>query len=155
MILKNALLLGLLGSIELALAAEVSELEWMSGCWSIQGKESGSGEMWTRPMGNMLLGIGYIAKDGKVGSYEYMRVEKRQSGDIYFVAKPSEQTETEFKMTKMSKRNIVFENPTHDFPQRISYRLESEGIMKAKIEAKEGDDFKGFELTMLHLQCKE
>lgn len=90
----------------------------MSGCWSVQGKEAGSGEMWTRPMGNMLLGIGHITKNGKVRSYM-----QRYPDDIYFVAKPSEQTEAEFKMTEMDERGIVLENPRFPSADKLSIRV--------------------------------
>ena len=136
-----------------SLAAEVTELEWMSGCWSLEGGEAGSGEMWTRPMGNMLFGIGHITGDGVVNFYEYMRIEKRASGELYLVAQPSNQSGGEFKMTEMEQRRVVFENPAHDFPQRITYWIESEGIMKAKVEAQEAGVFQGFELTLLQQEC--
>lgn len=155
--MKNLMRAGVLGSVVIVasvMASDVTDLKWMSGCWYVEGKEADSGEMWTRPLGNMLLGVGHISEGGEVRSYEYMRIEERPSDGMYFVAKPSGQAEVEFRRTEMGEHRVVFENPTHDFPQRISYWLAEEGVMKAKVEARENGGFKGFELTMLRSECR-
>ncbi|GGD73972.1 hypothetical protein GCM10011357_31270 [Lacimicrobium alkaliphilum] len=120
----------------------------------LDGKASGSGEMWTEPLGNMLLGIGFMSKQDNVSRYEYMRIEKRESGEIYFVAIPSGQQETEFRLTQHTEKRVVFENPAHDFPQRITYSQIAEGVMQAKAGSKKDDSYKGFELTLLRTDCQ-
>ena len=35
---------------------------------------------------------------------------------------------------RVSEREAVFENPQHDFPQRISYELKGDGTLLAAIE---------------------
>ena len=41
-------------------------------------------------------------------------------------------------MTEMSDGKVVFENPQHDFPVRITYWREGSDQMGAKIEGKDG-----------------
>ena len=71
---------------------------------------------------------------GQTLEFEFMRIQQEESGDIYFIAQPSGQKETRFKLIKAGAREVVFENPTHDFPQRIIYRSESEGLLLGRIE---------------------
>jgi hypothetical protein len=37
-------------------------------------------------------------------------------------------------MIELSGKKVVFENPQHDFPQRIIYWLEGDNALHAKIE---------------------
>ena len=40
----------------------------------------------------------------------------------------------------MSDRRVVFENPEHDFPQRILYWLDDDDMLHARIEGTEGGE---------------
>jgi len=135
-------------------AADVAALQWMSGCWRIDGREPGSGEMWTLPVGGTMLGVGHIVRKGQLSEYEYMRIERRADGGLAFVAKPSRQAEAEFRMTALTADGVTFENPAHDFPQRIAYRLEADGSMTARVEARKGDAMRGFTLVMRRADCR-
>ena len=42
--------------------------------------------------------------------------------------------ETPFKLTTQTESEAIFENPTHDFPQRIIYRKSADGGMTARID---------------------
>jgi hypothetical protein len=64
--------------------------------------------------------------------YEYLRIEVRVDG-IYYVAKPSNQAEAAFRLIALEGRRAVFENKTHDFPQRIVYQIESDGALRASV----------------------
>lgn len=130
--------------------ADVSALGWMAGCWASEG-ESASGEMWTRPMGNMLLGVGFRSTDARVVTWEFMRIEERAAGEVFYVATPSGQSEAEFKMTSSGDKQAVFENPAHDFPQRISHQMVTDSMMKATVEGAS----RGFELRMRRAGCSE
>ena len=58
----------------------------------------------------------------------------RKDGDVFYVAKPSQNAaETFFKLVKSSPNEAIFENPEHDFPQRIIYRRSGDKIT-ARIE---------------------
>jgi hypothetical protein len=124
----------------------MAELSWLYGCWG--GKVNGRDfrEQWMPLRGNTLLGIGSTEFQEKLSSYEYLRIESRADG-IFYVALPSEQKEAAFKLTSAVKDNrdqsstFTFENPQHDFPQRISYRRGTEGWLYASVEGKlQGQD---------------
>jgi Domain of unknown function (DUF6265) len=72
--------------------------------------------------------------EGKSVFFEYLRIESRGS-DIYYVAHPKARTPgTDFKLTRLTRQEAVFENPAHDFPKRIIYRKSGDGKLSARIE---------------------
>ena len=67
-----------------------------------------------------------------------MRIEQRADG-IYYVAHPKGQCPgTDFKLTRASATEAVFENPQHDFPKRIMYRKNGDDALNASIDGGEG-----------------
>ena len=124
----------------------ISELSWLYGCWGGKVNQRDFREQWMPLRGNTLLGIGSTELEGKLSSYEYLRIESRVDG-IFYVALPSEQKEAAFKLVSAVKDErdkatiFTFENPQHDFPQRIIYRRGTEGWLYATIEGKlQGQD---------------
>lgn len=117
----------------------MAELTWLSGCWG--GKVNGRDfrEQWMPLRGNTLVGIGSTEFEGKLSSYEYLRIEARPDG-VFYVALPSGQKEAAFKLVSAVRderdksSTFTFENAQHDFPQKISYRRGTEGWLYATVE---------------------
>jgi len=124
----------------------MSELSWLSGCWGGKVNQRDFREQWMPLRGSTLLGIGSTEFQDKLSSYEYLRIESRADG-IFYVASPSEQKQAAFKLVSAMRDErdkatiFTFENPEHDFPQRIIYRRGTEGWLYATIEGKlQGQD---------------
>ena len=81
-----------------------------------------------------MLGISRTVADGKTVEFEFMQIREDVNGEILFIAKPSGQPEAMFKMVKGSANEVIFENPQHDFPQRVIYRLQTDGSLLGRIE---------------------
>jgi hypothetical protein len=111
-----------------------SELKWMAGCWTSEGKEFGSGETWLMPAGGTMLGVSRTVKAGKTVAFEFMQIRQNQEGKLVFIALPSGQRETTFVATTSSSEHVIFENPRHDFPQSIAYRKSGPDTIVARIE---------------------
>lgn len=115
-------------------ASAMNSLNWLAGCWFGRSGNNEFREHWMRPAGGMMMGMGRTMSGGKVVSYEAMRIELDAAGVPVFLAKPSGQIEASFKRVKSDDTSIEFENPMHDFPQRVKYRLNPEGGLDARIE---------------------
>ena len=118
------------------LARSITDLGKMAGCWERENKAASLyvNEQWMIPAGNTMIGMGRTVKNGITTEYEYMRIEQRGI-DLFFISKPkANPSETEFKLTSMQPGLFVFENPTHDFPQKIIYRLTDAKRLDARIE---------------------
>jgi hypothetical protein len=136
-----------------ASAASVADLEWLSGCWASDSGEVGSGEVWTRPAGGTLFGLSRTIKNGKTVAHEFMQIREIEPGQLAFIARPSGQTEATFKLVRSTKNELVFENPTHDFPQRVIYRLDSAQRLMGRVEGKSNGREQAFDYPMRRTRC--
>ncbi len=112
--------------------ASIDGLAWMAGAW-ISAGDPRTDEWWTPPGGGTLIGMARTIRGGKTVSFEYLRMETRADG-IYYVAHPKARSGTDFRLTRLEGKSVVFENPAHDFPKRITYRLEPDGTLVARVE---------------------
>ena len=115
-------------------ASALNALNWLAGCWFGRSGNNEFREHWMRPAGGLMIGMGRTMSGGKLVSHEAMRIELDNTGTPVFVAKPSGQLEASFKRVKSDEKSIEFENPMHDFPQRVKYQLNLEGGLDARIE---------------------
>ena len=85
-----------------------------------------------------MLGMSRSVAGEKTVEFEYLRIEQRADG-IYYVAHPKAQCPgTDFKLTRATSGEVVFENPDHDFPKRIIYRKTGDDAITASIDGGEG-----------------
>ncbi|MEP7361786.1 MAG: DUF6265 family protein [Acidobacteriota bacterium] len=112
---------------------EVSSLGWLAGCWEMRPAPGILiEEHWTKPAGGTLLGMGRTIKGSRTVFTEFFRISI-ENGKLTYTARIGTKGVTEFPLLKMSTAEITFENPTHDFPQRVIYRKNGENIT-ARIE---------------------
>lgn len=114
--------------------ATVADLAWLAGTWSFERNGRVVTERWTAPAGGMMLGTSQTVAGERTLDYEFVVLRTDKEGRVVYVAKPSRQPEATFTLVKVVDREVVFENPTHDFPQRISYALKADGTLLAAIE---------------------
>ena len=133
--------------------ADIPDLRWMAGCWSQDGQESGSVEQWTAPAGGTMLGMSRMVSGGKTVAFEFLRITEDEDGWIWLVASPSGQETARFKLVNMSANEVIFENPEHDFPQRIIYRLDSDGNLVGRIEGEVNGTARAADFPMTRTKC--
>ena len=101
-------------------ANDVAVLSWMAGSWAGEEGKVQMEEHWTVPKGGMLLGLHRDVASERTVSFEFLRIEKTSDGIVYF-AQPKGAPPTPFRLVECKEKRVVFENPQHDFPQRILY----------------------------------
>ena len=77
-------------------ARDISQLEWMRGCWTGEVNKRVFTEQWTAPAAGMMLGLGHTVLDGKTESFEFMRITTDPDGKIVFVLHPGAKQEDLF-----------------------------------------------------------
>lgn len=128
-------------------------LGWMSGCWRMTRGTTVIDEQWLSPLGGMLLGNGRTVKSGKVQEYEFIVLRISATGATY-EAHPSGQDSATFtSRTAPAGDQVVFENPTHDFPQKVGYRRVSADSLLAWIEGNMGNGNKKIEFPYARVGC--
>ena len=155
--LKFAAILAVLMSVS-TFAQEIkptlADLGWISGCWEINSPEKKRlvSEQWMTPVGDAMMGMSRTIRNGKMSGFEHLRIVQDDTG-IYYISKPSEnKEETSFKLIKWTASEVVFENPTHDFPQRIIYKLGKTNLF-ARIEGNNQGKATGIDFPMTRAKC--
>src|SRR5262245_7548668 len=113
-------------------AGTTADLKFMTGCWAFEANGRKVEEHWLAPAGESLIGVSRTVKGGKTTEYEFLQIRDLPEG-LTYIAKPSNQPEAKFVLSSRTGNEVVFENPAHDFPQRIRYRLEGD-TLRARIE---------------------
>lgn len=104
--------------------SDLSSLAWLSGAWSQKGAEGRwAEEYWTPPRGHIMIGAGLSGQGGATRSFEHMRIMIDGQGRIAFHGMPGGAPAVAFPLVRQEPNFVAFENPAHDYPQRISYRL--------------------------------
>lgn len=111
----------------------VGELGWLAGCWELNRTGRHITEQWMAPEGNTLMGMSRTVDNRNTTEYEFLLIREGTRG-LDYVAKPSGQAEATFTSVRVSAEEVVFENPTHDFPTRIIYQRRPDGGLTAAIE---------------------
>ena len=123
----------------------LDDINWLLGDWASYDDEKVTTESWKRIGPQTFEGSGEIRSrsDAQVLSLESLRLVE-MSGVIFYVAKVSHnEYPVPFKLTSCSKDSVVFENPNHDFPQRLEYRWISLNLLVVEVSGKDG---KGFQI---------
>jgi hypothetical protein len=116
---------------------DLAKLAWMAGNWTGVEDRVEMEEFWQTPKGTLMLGLHRDTVKGRTVSYEFLRIEATAEGLTYW-GSPGGRPATPFRLKELKEKHVVFENPEHDFPQRIIYWLDNDGSLHAKIEGIQG-----------------
>jgi hypothetical protein len=126
------------------------DLAFLTGAW-VTDIENGrrTEELWTTPDGGTMLGVSRTIaigddeeNDRRTVAFEFLRIE--HTGDdeiIYYAAPAGRDPPTPFTLIQRSPTRFVFENPEHDFPRRIIYEQQRDGLL-LRIEGVENGEAK-------------
>jgi len=130
---------------------DIADLGWLAGCWEAPG---GTQEMWMKPAGGTLFGMSRTVANGKTVFSEFIQIHRRD-GEIYYTVQPRlAQKATDFKLVRGSATELVFENPEHDFPQRILYRRQLDGSLFARVEGRQKEKDRAMDIPMKRVSCQ-
>ena len=113
----------------------VENANWLIGRWENNSAEGNLSEFWTKTNDSTFHGESYfvIKNDTVFGE----KVELMQRGkDFIFearVAKQNDEKPVPFKLTKSSETEMVWENPAHDYPNKIVYQKVGNDSLVAEI----------------------
>ena len=104
-----------------------ASLDWLSGRWCGGDAQRQIEEVWLAEAGGMLLGMSRTTNVGKPESFEFMRIV-HDGKDATLHVQPDGAPPTVFIMAERGEGWIRWENPAHDFPNRIEYRREADAL---------------------------
>ncbi len=112
----------------------LATLAWLAGTWVLERNGRETTEHWEPLRGGTMIGLSRTVARERTVAHEFLLLRTEADGTVNYVAKPSGQREAAFRLVRASATEAVFENPMHDFPQRISYTLQAGGRLLAAIE---------------------
>jgi Domain of unknown function (DUF6265) len=121
---------------------------WMTGAWERIDGEKWADEFWTPPKAGIMIGASRSGNGEKLLFWEHMRVVREDEGKLAFWAIAADQRPVRFGAVRAGESEIVFENPAHDYPQRIRYWREDRKL-NAQISLMDGSKTVDFSFDMM------
>ena len=120
-------------------APAVAQLAWMSGRWEAESDQGWTEEQWSAPRGGVMMGFSRSGAGDGLREYEFIRLAPGESGVPTYFASPGGRAPVGFALVRSEGSSATFENPAHDFPQRVHYRRDGD-TMVATISAIDGSN---------------
>ena len=119
---------------------ELEKANWMLGEWEKTDSLGTLREIWERLDDSTFVGLSYYIQNKK-DTLHNEQVELMQNGEhlIYSATIKGENNNSPipFQMTKDEDSLLVFENPKHEYPQKIQYKLMKNGSLITTISGKQ------------------
>ncbi|WP_152997887.1 DUF6265 family protein [Sphingomonas sp. HT-1] len=121
-----------------AQAQETDPLAWLTGYWCTAG-DGGSQtcEQWAPTRGGVKLATAQTVRGGKSGFVEFLSISVDGQAVALEVLSPGGGPAGTFRAVRHAPQGVTFENPAHDYPQRIHYWREGD-ILHAEIMKLDG-----------------
>jgi hypothetical protein len=86
----------------------------------------------------MILSATKEIRNGRTTMFDFERFEEKEGG-VLLTPYPFGRASVSFEMTRCDpdRKEAVFENPSHDFPKRFTYRLAEKDRLLIRLEGEE------------------
>ena len=114
----------------------LDSVSWIVDKWIMTKGEIVTTESWEKVNENLFRGESLTIKTRDTIFHEKLELKIIDS-EIYYIADVKHNPEpVKFKLTFCSNNEVHFENPAHDFPQKIIYKLLDSSKFSVRIEGK-------------------
>ena len=130
---------------------KLDSTQWLLGNWFNRSKDGEATEIWEKLNDSTFSAESFVIAGNDTVFYESVKLQERNK-DIHYVVSVKEQNNeapVSFKLVSVDGSKLVFENPAHNFPSRITYTRLTDDSLYAEIsgmvkgqERKEGFPFK-------------
>ena len=103
------------------------------------------------PRGRSMVGVSRTVGGDALVGYELV-VVREEGARLTYQAHPSGQPSAVFASKLIAEETVVFENPQHDFPQRIGYQRKGADML-AWIEGEQGGKARRIEFPYRRVAC--
>jgi hypothetical protein len=153
-----AVVLSLAAALPSAMPSSASDtgslerLRWLAGCWEARSPQRLVQEQWMDPEGHCMIGVARTVRGDSLAEYELVVLRER-SGRLTYEAHPSGQATAVFTATSVTDTSVVFENPEHDFPQRVRYTRIGPDSVLARVEGSIGGRSRAVDFRYARDRC--
>ena len=123
---------------------KVRKFSWLNGTWTNISAEGSLYEIWRPESDSTLEGISFMTSNNDTVFSEKMRIEFSNNECCYIpvVKNQNDGKPVIFKLISEIDGKYVFENPEHDFPQRIVYSNATTDSLHAWIDGMQNGKFR-------------
>lgn len=118
---------------------KIEKINWLLGSWENKSEEGILSEIWEKKNDSTFIGESYFIREKDTLHSE--RIEVKQKGeDLLYIPTVKGQNNDKpvtFKLTTSTENEFTFENPAHDYPQKIVYKMVNANSLVATISGKQ------------------
>lgn len=132
----------------------IGKLSWLVGKWQNHSENVVMYELWEKANDSVFTGKSFVIAAGDTVFSESIFL-KEIGSDLFYIPSVSNQNEGKpvvFTLTTITDSCFIFDNPKHDFPQRIVYCFNSNDSLLAYIEGNKNGKYKreDFPFSRMH-----
>lgn len=134
--------------------AELEKANWLIGRWENNSKEGNLSEIWIAENDSTFDGKSYFVIGKDTVFAESVKLFQKDKELTYEVSVKNQNDEkpVAFAMTSSSDTQLVFENPKHDFPNKITYNKFPNDSLVAEISGVKDGKAKSEQFAMKKVQ---
>ena len=114
---------------------KIKSANWLLGKWENKTADGNLSENWKQLNDSTFQGESFFIKGKDTLHFESIILQQKGE-ELFYNATVKGQNENKavaFKMTTGTEKQLVFENPKHDYPQKITYTLINKDSLVASI----------------------
>ena len=114
---------------------QIKTANWLLGKWSVKMADGDLSESWKQLNDSTFQAESFFIKGKDTLHFESIILQQKGE-NLFYNATVNGQNENKavaFKLTKKTEKQLVFENPKHDYPQKITYTLITKDSLVASI----------------------
>jgi len=114
------------------LADKLNPAQWIIGSWEQKTDKGILTESWQRQNDSVFVGSCYFINESDTLHSETILLEQRADSITYSANVKGQNNDkaVPFRLTTANTNSLVFENPAHDYPQKIVYqKSKSNGLL--------------------------
>lgn len=113
----------------------IKQASWLLGNWQNISPQVTTTEIWNKENDSLFTGKSWVIAGKDTVSSEAINMMQTTEGMFYIpvVKNQNNGQPVKFTLTSSSDHQLIFENPSHDFPQKITYTLINNDSLMAEI----------------------
>lgn len=114
---------------------KIKAARWILGNWENKTADGNLSETWKKVNDSTFHGQSYFIKEKDTLHFESITLQQKGEELSYSATVKGQNNEepVTFKLTNSTDTQMVFENPKHDYPQKISYTQINDDSLVAEI----------------------
>lgn len=114
---------------------KIKAANWLLGNWENNSADGNLSETWKKINDSTFQAQSYFIKENDTLHFESITLQQKGEELTYTATVQGQNNDkpVSFKLTTSTEKQLVFENPKHDYPQKISYNQITTDSLVAKI----------------------